>query len=92
MQTALIGTVDTYADCHQNTVSLEQARSWIGCRLILRKPLLDCKPGLACIVMCVVDFGEGCLLWISTDDNRATEVDQMEIGEVLEYFRIAQTT
>ena len=48
----------THRDVHTNTAPLEQARRWIGCRLILRSPYLGYSPGRACIVMCVVDFGE----------------------------------
>ena len=89
MHSVTLQSSHSHTDGRSNTASLEQARSWIGRRLVLRAPLLGFEPGLACIVMCVVDFGEGCLLWISTDDNRVREVAQIEPHRVLEYFQLA---
>ncbi len=73
------------------TVTYEDARLWIGRRLVLRKPLLGFKPGMPCVVMCVVDFGDGPLLWIVTDDNQQVEVDQMEVSCISDYFQLHQT-
>lgn len=73
------------------TVAYEDARHWIGHRLILRKPLLEFEPGTLCIVMCVVDFGDGPLLWIVTDDKQHIEVDQLELSCVSNYFQQQHT-
>lgn len=69
------------------TNTYDEAQSWIGRRLILRRPLLEHMPGTPCIVMCVVDFGDGPLLWIVTDDKQAIEVDQFELSRVSYYFQ-----
>ncbi|HEX9583408.1 MAG TPA: hypothetical protein VGB36_02765 [Gammaproteobacteria bacterium] len=68
--------------------TIEEARSWIGRRLILRKPLLGFDPGTHCVVMCVIDFGDELLLWITTDDKRAEEVDQMNPGDIRTFFQV----
>ena len=67
-------------------MSLEAARRWIGRRLVLVKPLLGFEAGTPCVVMCVVDFGDGLLLWVSTDDKRSLDVDQVSWKELEEYF------
>jgi len=76
--------------CHNDesvyAVTHEEARIWIGCQLILKKSLLGYEPGMVCTVMCVVDFGDGPLLWIVTDDKQSTEVDQIEVSCVADYF------
>ena len=88
MHSVTLQSSHSHTDGRSNTASLEQARSWIGRRLVLRAPLLGFEPGLACIVMCVADFGEGFLLWIASDDRQAREVDQIEMHRVLEYFQV----
>ena len=92
MQSVMHASLRSYTDRRSSTDSLEHARSWIGRRVVLRAPLLGFEPGLACIVMCVVDFGEGFLLWISTDDNQTREVGQLEIQRVLQYFQLSPST
>ena len=82
---------ETNAIRQVNTVAYEEARLWIGRRLILRKPLLGFEPGKRCMVMCVVDFGDEPLLWIVTDDKQQIEVDQLELSCVSDYFRLQQT-
>ena len=74
-----------------NTVSFEEARKWIGRRLILKKPLLEFLPDTLCVVMCVVDFGDGPLLWIVTDDKLSIDVDQLELSTISDYFRLIQS-
>jgi len=88
-----IASEDTDSDAtrRENTVAYQDARDWIDRRLILRKPLLDFEPGMECVVMCVVDFGEGPLLWIMTDDKYHTEVGQLELSCVSDYFQQQQT-
>lgn len=84
-------TTDVNATRRANTVTYEAARFWIGRRLVLRKPLLEFEPGVLCVVMCVVDFGDGPLLWIVTGDKQHIEVDQLELSCVSDYFRLQQT-
>lgn len=67
-------------------MNLKEARSWIGKKLILAKPLAGFKPGLSCTVMCVVDFGDDLLLWITSDDKPYCDVDQLPLHDVLHYF------
>ncbi len=74
-----------------NNVAYEEAHRWIGCRLILHKALLTFKPGTRCVVMCVVDFGDGPLLWVVTDDEQQNEVDQLELSCISDYFRRQKT-
>jgi len=81
-----------YTTYHPNAVSLHEAKKWIGRRLVLRKSLLGFQPGTLCIVMCVVDFGDGILLWIKTDDVSANDVEQMELKLVAEYFQPVLST
>ena len=76
------------ATCQVSTVSIDEARTWIGRRLVLRKTLLGFEPGTHGIVMCVVDFGDGLLLWIVTDDNRLIDIEQIALPLVSEYFRL----
>ena len=87
MESLRVETDCNYTTYPPNTVSLDEAKTWIGRRLTLRKPLLGFQPGTRCIVMCVVDFGDGILLWIKTDDVSANDVEQMELPLVSEYFR-----
>lgn len=92
MLTIASKNLDIDTNRRENLVTYEKARLWIGRRLILRKPLLSYAPGMPCVVMCVVDFGDGPLLWIVSDDNQAVEVVQLELSSVSEYFnqRIAE--
>ena len=69
------------------SVSIEEARRWIGRRLVLRKPLLGFDAGTRCVVMCLVDFGDGLLLWVTTDDKHAADIDQISWQDLQEYFR-----
>lgn len=69
-----------------NDVSLEDAKRWIGRRLVLRKPLLGFAAGTPCVVMCIVDFGDGPLLWITTDDERCADIDQIGLRDLQEHF------
>ncbi len=89
MHSTLAEAQFTHNDSHKNTLTLDQARSWIGCRLVLRKPYLGFTPGLTCIVSCVVDFGEGCLLWVSSYDDPSVDVDQLNLNKILEYFQLS---
>lgn len=66
--------------------SLIEAKAWIGRQLVLRKPWLGYNAGTACKVMCVVDFGDGLLLWIITDDEYSKDVDQVEIKFMNQLF------
>ena len=67
---------------------LAQARRWIGQRLELREPFNGFPAGTRCVVMCVVDFGDGLLLWVITDDPRLEEVDQVSLDEVSTRFHL----
>lgn len=69
-----------------NQVFLPEAKSWIGRVLLLRKKWLGFKAGTRCRVMCVVDFGDGLLLWITTDDEHSQEIDQVEVSALDECF------
>lgn len=64
------------------------ARVWIGRRLVLKERWLDVEAGTPCIVMCLVDFGDGLLFWIRTDDDAPRDVDQVTRRELETYFRI----
>ena len=70
-----------------DAVELAQARRWIGRRLELRDAFNGHPAGTRCVVMCVADFGEGLLLWITTDDPRLDEVDQVSLAELHQRFR-----
>lgn len=69
-------------------LSLDEARAWIGRRLVLRRPLLGFAPGTPCAVMCVVDFGDGLLLWVRTDDRRLEDVDQLALADLEAHFHV----
>ena len=69
-------------------LGLEEARAWIGRRLVLRRPLLGFAAGTRCAVMCVVDFGDGLLLWVRTDDRRLEDVDQLALEDLEEHFNV----
>lgn len=90
MSTAAFENMRSNTTFNSSIRNLDDAREWIGRRLTLRKNLLAFKPGRRCIVMCVVDFGDGPLLWIVTDDKHAIEVDQMELSCVANYFNLLQ--
>lgn len=70
----------------KNSASLAEAKAWIGRQLVLRKPWLGFSAGTPCKVMCVVDFGDGLLLWIVTDHAHSQDIDQLEISCVSELF------
>ncbi len=72
-------------------VSIEEAKQWIGRRLILQAPWLGFTPGTRCFISCVVDFGDGPLLWITTDDAHSLDVDQLDIETVHELFMTPHT-
>jgi len=69
-----------------NNISLADANKWIGQCLVLQRAWLGFAPGTRCRVMCVVDFGEGLLLWLVTDDEHVRDVDQLEMSIVAELF------
>ena len=58
----------------------------IGRRLLLRRALLGFKPGTPCRVQCVVDFGDGLHLWITTADEEQVDVDQIDAEDLQRYF------
>lgn len=64
------------------------ARAWIGRRLVLKERWLDVEAGTPCMVMCLVDYGDGLLFWIRTDDEAPRDVDQVTRRELETYFRI----
>jgi len=70
-----------------DAAELSEARRWIGRRLLLRDAFNGHPAGTRCVVMCVADFGEGLLLWVTTDDARLEEVDQVSLAEVHQRFR-----
>ena len=73
--------------------TLRRAKALIGRRIILRRLLSDYVPGTPCLIMCVVDFGDGPLLWVTTDDARVDDVDQFTADELSDYFEfVADTT
>lgn len=65
------------------------ARTWIGRRLVLRQPWLGFDAGTPCRVLCVVDFGDGILFWLTTDEAVPRDVDQVTRRELEECFRVA---
>lgn len=69
-----------------SSLTLDQARAWIGRRLVLRRSLFGLAPGTPCRVACVVDFGDEFLLWVETDDDGAREVDQLSLRDLLDLF------
>ena len=82
-----INTLQLASPRQENNVSLKDAKEWIGRRLILLKPWLGFRPGTLCRVMCVVDFGDGLLLWIITDDEQCREIDQLDISSIPALFK-----
>lgn len=91
MQSVSSNTSNVGSITRVDKVSLEEARSWIGRRLVLQKSLLGFEAGTLCIVMCTVDFGDGLLLWIVTDDKQYLDVDQFDLPAISEYFELLQT-
>ena len=80
-----------YTSIQLDTVSIEAARTWIGCSLTLKKPLLGFEAGTRCVVMCVVDFGDGFLLWICTNERHSRDIDQLDISEITDYFTVGNS-
>ena len=66
---------------------LAEARRWVGRRLRLRTAFNGHPAGSRCVVMCVADFGEGLLLWVTTDDARLDEVDQVSLAQLRQRFQ-----
>ena len=64
------------------------AKFLIGRRLVLRRALRDYPAGTPCVVMCVVDFGDGPLVWVATDDVRVEDVDQFSVEELTQVFQL----
>lgn len=69
-------------------IEWRHARTWIGRRLQLRKPWLSFDTGTSCRVMCIVDFGDGPLFWIKTDNSDALDVDQFSRRELESHFTV----
>ena len=86
MQASL--TSSSLRKTHQqlDNVALAEAKTWIGRVLLLKNNWLGFKPGMRCRVMCVVDFGDGLLLWVITDDEHSREVDQVEFSFLDDLF------
>jgi hypothetical protein len=72
--------------CHD--IELRHARAWIGRRLVLKSRWLDFEAGTPCRVMSLVDFGDGLLFWIKTDDPAGLDVDQVTRRELEQHFRV----
>ncbi|MDZ7840590.1 MAG: hypothetical protein U5R46_07185 [Gammaproteobacteria bacterium] len=72
--------------CHD--IELRHARAWIGRRLVLKSHWLDFEAGTPCRVMSLVDFGDGLLFWIKTDDPAGRDVDQVTRRELEQHFRV----
>lgn len=70
------------------SLTIDEARRWVGRSLVLCKPLLGFDAGTRCVVMCLVDFGDGLLLWVTTDDKYAVDIDQVSWQDLQEYFRL----
>jgi len=70
----------------RHDIEWRHARLWTGRRLLLRKPWLDIPSGTPCRVLCVVDFGDGPLFWIRTDDGAQRDVDQVTRRELETHF------
>lgn len=79
-------TLDIPTLCHD--IELRHARAWIGRRLVLKSRWLDFEAGTPCRVMGLVDFGDGLLFWIKTDDPAGLDVDQVTRRELAQYFRV----
>lgn len=73
-------------------IEWRHARAWTGRRLLLSKPWLDFEAGTPCRVMCVVDFGDGPLFWIKTDDSAQRDVDQVTRRELETHFHVPGAT
>lgn len=71
-----------------NNIVLTDAKNWIGRRMVLKSAWLGFAPGTRCRVMCVVDFGDGLLLWLVTDDEHVRDVDQLEISFIAKLFSV----
>lgn len=69
-------------------IEWRHARAWIGRRLVLKERWLDVEAGTPCVVMSLVDFGDGLLFWITTDDDAPRDVDQVTRRELETYFSI----
>lgn len=69
---------------------LDDARAMIGRRLVLRRPLLEFETGTPCRVQCVVDFGDGLLLWVTTADERQADVDQIDADDLKTFFEVVE--
>lgn len=69
-------------------IEWRHARLWVGRRLVLRNRWLDFEAGTPCRVMCGVDFGDGLLYWITTDDAAHREVDQVTRRELEKHFHV----
>ncbi|HSH42430.1 MAG TPA: hypothetical protein VK973_09950 [Arenicellales bacterium] len=73
-------------------IELRHARRWIGRRLVLRQRWLGFDAGTACVVTCVVDFGDGLLFWISTDEAEPRDIDQVTRRELETCFELADVS
>lgn len=69
-------------------IEWRHARAWIGRRVILKDRWLDFEAGTPCRVMSVIDFGDGLMFWITTDDAPQLEVDQFTRRELEVHFDV----
>lgn len=69
-------------------IEWRRARVWIGRRLILKTQWLNFEAGTPCRVMSLVDFGDGLLFWIRTDDPAGLDVDQVTRRELERHFQV----
>jgi len=69
-------------------IEWRHARRWTGRRVVLRERWRDIEAGTPCRVMCVVDFGDGPLFWIKTDDSAQRDVDQVTRRELEIHFHV----
>lgn len=69
-------------------IEWRHARAWIGRRVILKDRWLDFEAGTPCRVMSVIDFGDGLMFWITTDDAAQLEVDQFTRRELEVHFDV----
>lgn len=67
---------------------VQDARGWIGRRLVLRQRLGGFEAGTPCVVMCAVDFGEGLLLWVKTRSGTLEDVGQFSPRDIKKRFHI----
>lgn len=79
-------SLDIPSLCHE--IELRHARAWIGRRIVLKSRWLDFEAGTPCRVMSLVDFGDGLLFWIKTDDPTGLDVDQVTRRELEQHFRV----